>query len=180
MDIPKPVSDVLEPTETLLWLGGPRTDYLFVPSDACMTLPLAIASIAVTFVSHKLWFVLVGLLMIFATNILYDLFRRRNTHYFVTDRRVVVKRNFGFDKTHRSTRYDKDFTMTAVNVRRNATTIYFGRASAIWNFFYPPNRFLFDNYLPNAFVLLNDADSVMAKIDSAVLNEGKNSDGSHP
>ncbi len=170
------VGEILRDDETLLWHGQSRTDFVFVPYDL-IWVPIGLFSLisaAIIALSSKdIVFALmsVGPLVLLATIVFarfsMDLYKRKNTHYLVTDKRIAIKSNTLLDRAVRSVEYSPDFEMTPIDGPKNSTTIYFGPTNSVWDFFCPPNYPLADVYQPPAFAFLDNAVAVMDLINDA-------------
>ncbi len=177
MIVPNSIRNALNADERLLWHGKPRTDFLFVPYDrwaiAALGLFLSVGVALFVLISSKLGFNLTSMfvliimlipLILFAARFPLDLMKRRNTDYFVTNKRVAIKTDTMLDRKITSKKYNEKFIMTPIDAPNGSTTIYFGSMSPFWDYFYPPNYPLMDMFQPPAFMFIDNAVEVMNTI----------------
>ena len=182
MTIPESIREDLKDDEKLLWHGQPATDFLFVPYDwwalaaliVLLTIGASMFFLRVSISGFDLFSLLLLIMLsvpttLFCVRIPFDMMKRRNTYYFVTDKRVAIKIDTFLDRKVTSKKYDAQFMMTPIDAPKGTTTIYFGSTSAFWDYFYPPNYPLTDMFQPPAFMFIDNAVHVMDLIINAKL-----------
>lgn len=149
---------------------------MLVPRD-WMAIPIVLVLIGLLIIEYPMivmglvplgWILGVCVVSVIVIWFVFDIDKRKKTHYFVTDQRVIVQVESRWERLLRSRELRPSFDLTTMAAPKGTRTIYFGVAHEWMNFWYPPNYPLLDMFQPLAFIYLENGEEVEGIIRSAV------------